>query len=241
MVYNIDFDIAAILLLVFSLFYLFYKKGIRKGTNSVFLLMVSTSLISAVADIASAISEAVAGPGETLMLDFWNHLFFIVHNLLPFLFVLYVLYVVDIARNVSKYQLLIISVPVIIEILFLITNPFTRLMFYYDASGAYCRGRLFFILYIGAVFYSFLAIHLSVLYRKLISTNKFISLLCFTLMGFVPVLIQIKFSHILLDIFWLRLIQSPDPAGSSPVHQERCSRKCGCRLDPHQWQTDPLL
>jgi EAL domain-containing protein (putative c-di-GMP-specific phosphodiesterase class I) len=201
MVYNIDFDIAAILLLAFSLFYLFYKKGVRKGTNSVFLLIVSTSLVSAVADIASAISEAVAGPGETLMLDFWNHLFFIVHNLLPFLFVLYVLYVVDIARNVTKVQFILISVPVIIEVILLITNPFTRLMFYYDASGAYCRGRWFFILYIGAVFYSFLAIHLSFLYRKLISANKFISLLFFTLMGFVPVLIQMKFSHILLDIF----------------------------------------
>ncbi|MCR4687576.1 MAG: hypothetical protein K5659_08395, partial [Lachnospiraceae bacterium] len=162
---------------------------------------MSTSLISAVADIASAISEAVAAPGETLMLDFWNHLFFIVHNLLPFLFVLYVLYVVDIARNVTKYQFVIISIPAVIEVILLITNPFTRLMFYYDASGAYCRGRWFFILYIGAVFYSFLAIHLSFLYRKLISTNKFISLLFFTLMGIVPVLIQMKYSHILLDIF----------------------------------------
>ncbi len=201
MVYNIDFDIAAIGLLLFSLFYLFYKKGIRKGTNSVFLLIVSTSLISAVADIASAISQAVAGKGETQMMDFWNHLFFGVHNLLPFLFVLYVLYVLDIAKNVNKLQFFILSVPVIAELALLASNPFTRCMFYYDASGAYTRGRLFFVFYIGAIFYTFAAIILSVMFRKLISTNKFISLLFFTVMGIVPVLIQYKFPYVLIDIF----------------------------------------
>ena len=61
MLYNIDFDITAIIISLFIIFYIFAKKGLKTMSNRVFLILVLSNLAASIADICSAVMCAFPG------------------------------------------------------------------------------------------------------------------------------------------------------------------------------------
>ncbi len=205
MLYNIDFDIAAITVLLFAIIYVFCKKGLVRYSNKVYFLILISCLICAAADIGCAYVNTWHDPENHLMQDVMNSLYMSVHMLMPWLVVIYLLYELSIVRSSDRKRLLPSSIPVICVLVLIAINPFTRLAFYYDENGTYIRGRLFIIFYVVAVMYLSYAVYLAVRHRKQLTKGKRVMLVFLMASSIVPVLFQAVFPYVPIESFFQSL------------------------------------
>ena len=99
--YNIHYDICAILVLVAEIVLYYSRKNLKVGQNKIYicmiyLLFISTSCDLAVGIIANAGMELPVGPAF-----FVNTLYFVAHIALPMLFVIYN---ISMTTKASKYK-----------------------------------------------------------------------------------------------------------------------------------------
>lgn len=202
MVYNVDFDISAIAVSLLTIFYIFNKKGLHKRANLTFLAIVVSGLISAIADIFSSIVNANPNVNNFLVQDIWNYLYLMVHNLVPYLLVLYILQVIDKAGIMSGLQRMILLLPVLADYVLLAANPFKKWVFFYDYNGSYVHGRFFSFLYFGAIIYLLVSLFLLMYFHKQLPSRKMHPICFFILMSVTSVIIQMIFPHLLIELFF---------------------------------------
>ena len=187
--YHIEFDIAAVCVTLFMLYYIIFKKGVRRHADRVYLGMLIFNFLAEIADIFGSIANNQPELTTRYIQDFWNYLYLSTHNIMAYVFMMYVFYLIGYEKSKRK-ALIIIGIPILVELLLLFTNPFHRLMFYYDEYGTYLHGKLFFIVYAFALAYMVFAIYLTIRHRKGISNGKASALLFFIMITFVPIIIQ---------------------------------------------------
>ena len=201
MTYHIEFDIAAVFITLFIAYYIIFKKGVRKNANRVFLGMISLNFLAEIADILGSVANNNPDLTTRPIQDFWNYLYLSTHNVLAYVLVIYVFYLIGYEKT-KRISLIILSVPVTVEMMILFTNPFHGQMFYYDEKGQYLHGSLFFIIYAVALAYMVFCIYMTIRHRKGISKAKTSALLFFITITFVPVVLQILFPYYLITLFF---------------------------------------
>ena len=107
MFYNIHYDICAIIVHVFALFFVVYKKEIRRVQNKVYLAILITGLITTVFDLLSAIINSYMTESRVVLGMAINYGYLILHNIMPILFCIYIVVVSGSYMNKTKsfYQL----------------------------------------------------------------------------------------------------------------------------------------
>ncbi|MBR1931834.1 MAG: EAL domain-containing protein [Lachnospiraceae bacterium] len=206
MIYNIDFDIAATIIFVFIGFYIFNKKGLAKNANRIFLLVVCAGLIAAVADIVSSIANSYTDIYGYGFRDFWNYLYlFIYDDIMPFSFLLYILFLLGIAQNMNKRYLLLLGVPTAVEVLLLAFNPRFHWIFYYDENRIYTHGTAFVFLYIIAFVYMLATVALMVIFRQALTKRRLLPLIMLTVFSILPMFVQVIYQHLLIELFFQAL------------------------------------
>jgi len=201
MLYNIDFNIAAIAVLLFATVYLFCNKGLARHTNKVYFLILISCLISSVTDICCAYVNTWHDPQNHFLQDFFNGFYMSVHILMPWLVVIYLLYELKVVSRIGKLQLFLSAIPVLCGLVLNLTNPFTRLAFFYDSQGNYVRGKLFILFYAAAVFYLVCAVFLAFKYRVELSRGKRAILVFLMASSIAPVIIQAVFPYVPIEGF----------------------------------------
>ena len=77
MLYNVDFDICAVFVSIFTIFFIFFNKGIKKTENKIFLCLIISAFIASVFDtLATYVNTYIFKNGYTYM-DFTNYVFLI--------------------------------------------------------------------------------------------------------------------------------------------------------------------
>lgn len=201
MLYDIDFDIAAIAVLLFATVYVFCKKGLARHTNKVYFLILVSCLISSAADICCAYVNTFHDPANHFLQDLFNSLYMSVHILMPWLLVIYLLFELGVITSEGRVQIFLSAIPVLCTLLLIFTNPLTRLAFYYDAEGNYVRGTLFFMFYVTAVSYLVLAVYVAVKHRKNLSRGKRVMLVFLMASSIVPVIFQAFYPYVPIESF----------------------------------------
>ncbi|MBR1390404.1 MAG: EAL domain-containing protein [Lachnospiraceae bacterium] len=199
--YNIDFDIAAIVISLIAVFYIFSKKSLQKSSNGIFLAIILTGLVSAVADVCSAIANSRPNGESFAIQNLFNYLYLFVHNLLPYLILLYVIYIFNLTHYLKKKHYILITLPLATVYFFLLINTLTQLVFYYDENGIYQHGLLFPLLYTSAALYMLSSMILVIRFRKSFSVQKSAALLFYMIISVIPVIIQAMHPYLLLEIF----------------------------------------
>ena len=201
MLYNIDFDIAAIAVLIFAIVYVFCRKGLGRYTNKIYFTILLSCLICSASDICCAYVNTYHDPSNHLPQDIFNGLYMSVHILMPWLLLNYICSELNLIKNISKTRRILSMVPALCGLLLAVTNPFTRLAFYYDPDGTYVRGKLFIVFYVIAVLYLVNAVYVAVIHRKRLSRGKRIMLVFLIVASIVPVIVQAIFPYVPIESF----------------------------------------
>ena len=201
MIYHIEYDIAAVFITLFMAYYIIFKKGVRRHDNRVYLSMLVFNFLAEVSDIFGSLANNQPEYTTRYIQDFWNYLYLSSHNVLAYVFVIYVFYLIGYEKTKRKV-LVLLAIPVGIDLMLLFSNPFHRQIFYYDEQGHYLHGKLFFIIYAVALAYMVYAIYMTIRHRKGISKKRASALLFFLMITFIPVVVQIIFPQYLLTLFF---------------------------------------
>lgn len=73
MIYNVNYDIAAIFIYVFILIVFFMKKEINKASNDLFFVLCCCGFIAAVSDIVSSVGNSYVEEWSYAARDVWNY------------------------------------------------------------------------------------------------------------------------------------------------------------------------
>ncbi len=198
MQYNVYFDVAGLLILaiILCVFYLNYK--IESMSNKLYIITVLFTVATIIFDIISALLSGKNAP--LFFLHLTNALFFIFGILLSACCFLYIC-------SVSKYKLnkvefIFLFAVLVVYIIMILINPFTKILYYFDESHLYQFGTLYYVNYFAPiVFLLYMIKPLAQNIRKFTAKQilaNFSFIACQTLFSFLQMLL---FPNILLTCF----------------------------------------
>lgn len=219
MVYNIDFDIAALFIFSAMLFIFYYKKCVPNVQNKIFSAILWVSFFASIADILDGVMTAnltyfTIGSHYVVI-----YVYYLLINALPILYTLYVLAVTGIEGQILKsVRSVALLVPAALSLGMILLNPFTRWLFYFDDQHQYHRPGGIALMNVLALYFLLYGTVEVFRYRKAIRRKKCIGLYSFAIFASVPVLIQSMMPNVFITMFGISIcvflifmtIQSPE-------------------------------
>lgn len=196
--YIIHYDICALVIYLITGVVFYFKKRIPCSKNKVFAFLVGDSALSTVLDIFSVLSTGEWGIG---LKTFFHTAYYFTHNLIPFIFVIYILFLTDGFKEMSALFKCFLYTPMIIDLLFVITTPATHFIIFVDSQGGYHRGSLQPFTYIVAIYYLIFGIVYAMRNRSMLSSQVVTSITAFISMTVVAVIVQMINKHLLVECF----------------------------------------
>lgn len=197
--YNTDFLIASMLILLLVLLHFSVQKRPDDLNNKVFFILVVLSILDVSFEMISNyfITSTTIGMISTTI-------FYLFQALLPFALICYVCTLHD-NRFISLKDMLLSGIPTMILIAIILTNPFTKMLFYFDQSIGYVRGPWYMSMYFCALFHIIIAIILIISWHKALGKQKIFILLEISFITGTCVVIQAINHSILTTGFGLSL------------------------------------
>lgn len=202
MLYNYHYDICAIFISIFSIVFVTAKKGIKRQHNKVLFALVLISLIAASFDALSAYIISFPQNIPPILRDIVNYIYLVVQNSMAPVLAYYIILLTGLnySDKNKKWIMPTIIAPAAIEILMLVTNPFTGLVFSFDAQGGYHHGIGMNILYAMALIYMLQGLYILLHYGKTVAIEKKNMVVFFMFATLGAIVFQMLFPDILIQL-----------------------------------------
>lgn len=197
------FVCAFVLLACCTVFYYAHKRP-QKDQSKIFQLILFNLLLTAIsALIANGLTPLVSPDvnGFNILQQFFQTLYFALHTLLAPLFAVYVVLVNNWGDVRTEKTIFFFLSPAFLLEVFVLTNPFTGLIFYYENNVVFRRGILELLIYAEAAGYIFFAMQQLFTYRKMLSWSASVAFWFFIGCSFVGVAVQFIFPWCKLELF----------------------------------------
>lgn len=190
MAYNIDFLIAAMIILLLVLWHFLKQNRAADMNNQVFLFFAVIGILDVVAELCSNyyITSGIRNFGIAAM--FATTIFYLFQALFPFTFICYIQTLHD-NKIVSARKMLLSGLPTLVLAAVVLTNPFTGKLFYFDASAGYIKGPWYMLMYYNAIGHLMIALLLIVIWRKSLGRWSITVLLEIFVISGAGILVQI--------------------------------------------------
>lgn len=204
MIYNVYFDIFAVVISLFSVILAFTKKDFWKRQNFILFLLLVATFFASLFDILSSIGNSYIVEWSYGLRDVLNYGYLAVQNVMPYLFCLYIVFLIDLDNKLSHkgkvWFHIGLSALYIVDLLLLFLNPFIREVFYYDANRVYTHDWGMIVLYVNALVYMLFNYFLMVRYGKEVRLVKKATVYVFLTASLLAVVFQIMIPTILLQL-----------------------------------------
>ena len=204
MTYNIDFLIAAMVILLLVLWYFLGQKRAEDLNNQVFLFFAIIGILDVVAELASNYYISFPNSNCEIAAMLATTIFYLLQALLPFTVICYIQILHD-NKIISAKKMFLSGVPTFILMGMILTNPFTEKLFYFDIPAGYMKGPWYMLMYYSALCHMAAALILIVIWRKKLGYQKVKSLLEILLISGAGVVIQLLYHPLLTTGFGMSL------------------------------------
>lgn len=200
--YNIDFDVAALILLIVEMVYLRLQYSHEKYSNRLFIMLMHSAVLFAVVDISSSLmltSYSAIFPAR--LIDLVTELYYLVN---AFLFLVFYRYIVEFLDD--KYEKTVAYYvktyfPFIFVVECLIANHFANIVFSRGKYGHFSYGSLISLIYVYPVYYYVLTGISLIKNRKRISLRQECSVISFIVISIASIFIQYLYPEIMTMAF----------------------------------------
>ena len=199
--YNYDFDIGALIICSFMIFFFITNKGVKRKQNKVFLALALTGLFDCALDILSAIMINARNAYPLYLRHLTTGGFLALHTVASLMLALFIVFALNLHHRFRKHDFLTLSIPAVLSIIICASSPWSSAYYYFDAEGRYFHGALSPILYAVPTLYVLFAVGCVIMYRKALSGKQLISLTVLLIFTGGAGLIQMFFSGLLIEMF----------------------------------------
>lgn len=203
--YNIDYNICSCIILIIILISFHVKNKIPIFQNKIFISMVWITLISIFFDILCVIGESYNSIFSRNYIILTNCIYFLLRNMIPFLYVCYIIALSEIIQSMKIWTKIIVLTPILFSVILIILNPVCHWIFYINRANQYERRMGMIILYSIAAYYLLFGIIYVTIFRKAISLQERFALYSFVFLAILSIIIQIFFPTFLLEAFGISI------------------------------------
>ena len=208
----IYFDIAAVIIMLFSFASLLLRGLTRGAANRVYLSamgLVSLTAIAALAGdvydvlVSSGFAQGGAVPDGSLVVPGCiATVYFVLRSFMAPAYLVLIATVSDTTHRFTEGVVIkvLLWVPMIVVALFIVANPLHHLVFTFE-GGVLQRGVFLQVLYVEAAYYSIVGIIWLVRWHKLFSTNEFATLVMLYPIMLAATAIQYNVPGVRLEMF----------------------------------------
>lgn len=202
---NIYFDVAAVILCFIIFISFIFRKYVIGRDNKIFLSIAVLVMLTGVFDIITLLYGSVlpADKHSVFYQLLFNYLFFLTRNAVVPIYIVYLAFVIGVWHKFRESAILkiLLIVPFCIDIVLLIINAFSPILFGINENYEYYRGKYIFLLYVVAFFYMLFGIFVVIISHKVINMQKGIILVSFLPVGGLSVLVQLFSPEWRVEIF----------------------------------------
>lgn len=171
-------------------------------TDKVFFALLLVCSLCTITDTVDSFIDGV----QTLpyMVQYVNTMgYFLFRNITPFLYVCYIITIVDRWHFVLRGKKVFAAVmgPVVLAVLLILTNGWSKSVFYYDEQHWYHRGDALTVLYVIAAYYMLMSILYAWHYRDIIMKEKRLAIYAFVPITAACVGVQIVVPQLRVEMF----------------------------------------
>ncbi|MCR5777828.1 MAG: EAL domain-containing protein [Lachnospiraceae bacterium] len=128
--------------------------------------------------------------------------YLLVQNVALYWVIVYIAVVLNLHYRWKKSSFIILSIPIIIDVAIILTNPIHQQIFYFTPDKMYYHGYLMNVLYADAFVYLITGILLLIKYHDALGPIKLISFILVFVFSCIPVGYQMVNSEVLIQLFF---------------------------------------
>ena len=171
MMYNADFLIAAVVILLLVLRNFLDQKRAEDLNSRIFLFFAVIGILDVIAELVSDY-YITSGDGDFgLAAVVTTTIFYLFQALLPYALLCYIMTLHD-NKLISVKKMLLAGLATILLASIVLTNPFTEKLFYFDVSAGYVEGPWYRLMYYSALFHLAVILILVISWRKEFGSQK---------------------------------------------------------------------
>ena len=205
----IYFDIAALLIAIFLLIGMFSKKLYRSSSSKAYIILIVILGITTIFDSLSCFNKYLSINALVVGTTFY-HLF---RNILLLYYLIYIISICNLESVIrrKKYLMIFIFLPITIILGLVISNPWTKWIFYYDYIDnenlvseypIYHRNSLMIFIYVNSIIYFTYILIILIKYRKLFTKRELASIAAIFPLTIISLLIQFFNSGYLVEMMF---------------------------------------
>lgn len=204
MMYNADFLIAAVVILLLVLRNFLDQKRAEDLNSRVFLFFAVIGILDVIAELVSNY-YITSGDGDFgLAAVVTTTIFYLFQALLPYALLCYIMTLHD-NKLISVKKMLLAGLATILLASIVLTNPFTEKLFYFDVSAGYVEGPWYRLMYYSALFHLAVILILVISWRKEFGAQKTKVILVILILCGCGVVIQLLHYPLLMTGFGMSL------------------------------------
>ena len=204
MMYNADFLIAAVVILLLVLRNFLDQKRAEDLNSRIFLFFAVIGILDVIAELVSNY-YITSGDGDFgLAAVVTTTIFYLFQALLPYALLCYIMTLHD-NKLISVKKMLLAGLATILLASIVLTNPFTEKLFYFDVSAGYVEGPWYRLIYYSALFHLAVILILVISWRKEFGPQKTKVILDILILCGCGVVIQLLYSPLLMTGFGMSL------------------------------------
>ena len=204
MMYNADFLIAAVVILLLVLRNFLDQKRAEDLNSRVFLFFAVIGILDVIAELVSNY-YITSGDGDFgLAAVVTTTIFYLFQALLPYTLLCYIMTLHD-NKLISVKKMLLAGFATILLVSIVLTNPFTEKLFYFDVSAGYVEGPWYRLMYYSALFHLAVILILVISWRKEFGSRKIKVILDILILCGCGVMVQLLYYPLLMTGFGMSL------------------------------------
>lgn len=186
---NINFDIAALILLIVLLHSCYIRKMTKGISNRLFLILTLDTIASTIFDIV-AVSLDNAQSNNSIALYTAHFGYLLTHFFSAPMYLLFIISLTDTWHKLRKNIIIqgIFFAPLVVMVSLLLANAGNHLVF--SVENGYERGPLFAFMYIGTIIYVIFAVIYIVRYRSILGRTKIVTTTTFMPVELAAMVVQ---------------------------------------------------
>ncbi|MBR2282059.1 MAG: EAL domain-containing protein, partial [Spirochaetales bacterium] len=218
--YQYQYELCSLIFLCCLTVQYFASKRFPTTTGYLFQWGLLCAVVDLALDVAGSITLAHIETVPIWVNYAINGLFYMFQTILPALMTTYVIYSLGFSYK-GNPKLVLTLIPGILIMMLQITTPFTGLMFSIrkvDGVTRFIQGPMIRFLYITVAFYLVVLISLVIIYRLKLSKKQIITIIFFSILVTISMVLQMIFPNILLTgmgitiaiLLWDLTLQNPE-------------------------------
>lgn len=198
MVYIYEYDIAAVFIALAVTLSFLIQNNITSKTTKCFFLLSSVILCSSVFDLISLYTIKNAATIPLWINHIVNVLYILTFNSVS---VCYFLLIVVSNGNFKKWEKvdkICVWLPFLLDIILIVTSPFSHTVYYFDENYIYRHGPLFYFLYVVAFFYVILCFAQNTKKRSSFTSSQRATFYFYFIASCLALIIQMIYTRVLV-------------------------------------------